>query len=148
MWLSDVIDRCLRKAGERAVQLRDPSCCRRSIIRRSWRKSRSPRSSTWWRTHQVVAIVLYTIATAHAWQIKEWFREPVSLWVFVLMGIAASVGGIVRGHLVFTDIMNRPHLTSELRRTKRVRLFTDVLMALLLTVDALLLVDTSRSRRC
>ena len=83
--------------------------------------------------------MLYTIASAHAWQIKEWFREPISLWVFVVMGIAGSVGGIIRGHLIFTDVMNRPHLTSELARTKRVRLFTDVLMALLLTVDALLL---------
>ena len=63
----------------------------------------------------------------------------LSLWVFVVMGIAASVGGIMRGHLVFTDVMNRPHLASELARTKRVRLFTDVLMAALLTVDALLL---------
>jgi hypothetical protein len=86
-----------------------------------------------------VTIALYTIATAHAWQIKEWLREPVSLWAFVLMGIAASVGGIVRGHLVFTDVMNRPHLATELGRTARVRLFTDVLMAALLTIDALLL---------
>ena len=34
------------------------------------------------------------------------------------MGIAGSVGGIIRGHLVFTDVMNRPHLASELARTK------------------------------
>ncbi len=59
------------------------------------------------------------------------------------MGIAASVGGIVRGHLVFTDLMNRTHLESELRRTAAMRLFSDVLMALLLTVDALLLASTS-----
>ena len=97
-------------------------------------------SSTWWRTHQLVAIVLYIIASAHAWQIKEWLREPISLWVFVVIGISGSVGGIIRGHLVFTDVMNRPHLTSELARTRSVRLFTDVLIAMLLTVDALLLV--------
>jgi hypothetical protein len=97
------------------------------------------RSSTWWRTHQVVAIGLYIVAMAHAWQIKEWLRIPTSLWVFVVMGIAASVGGIVRGHLVFTDAMNRSHLPDELSRTRRVRLFTDGLMATLLSVDALLL---------
>ena len=57
------------------------------------------------------------------------------------MGIAGSVGGIIRGHLIFTDVMNRPHLTSELARTKTVRLFTDVLIALLLSVDALLLIE-------
>jgi hypothetical protein len=38
--------------------------------------------------------------------------------------------------------MNRPHLASELGRTKRVRLFTDVLIALLLTADALRLIDS------
>ncbi len=75
----------------------------------------SRRSSTWWRTHQLVAIVLYVIASAHAWQIKEWLREPISLWVFVVIGIAGSVGGIIRGHLVFTDVMNRPHLATSSR---------------------------------
>jgi hypothetical protein len=35
--------------------------------------------------------------------------------------------------------MNRGHLRIELARTRRVRLFTDVLIAGLLTIDALLL---------
>jgi hypothetical protein len=96
----------------------------------------------WWRTHQIVAIVLYIIASAHAWQIKEWIRGPVSLWVFVLIGLAGSVAGIIRGHLVFTDAMNRPHLPSELRRTHRVRLVADLLLSALLIVDALLLAPT------
>jgi hypothetical protein len=96
---------------------------------------------TWWRTHQIAAIVLYIIASSRAWQIKEWLREPVSLWVFVLMGIAASVAGIVRGHLVFTDVMNRSRLPGELRRTYRVRLVSDLLMAALLTIDVLLLAE-------
>lgn len=138
-WLSDVIARCLCKpANERFASGSEllQAFAHPAIVDR-----RPLRSSTWWRTHQFVAIVLYTIAAAHAWQIKEWFREPISLWVFVVMGIAGSVGGIIRGHLVFTDVMNRPHLTSELARTRRVRLFTDILMALLLIVDALLLID-------
>jgi hypothetical protein len=62
------------------------------------------------------------------------------LWVFVVLGIAGSVGGIIRGHLIFTDIMNRPHLASELARTQRVRMFMDLFVALLLTIDALLLI--------
>ena len=140
-WLSDVIDRCLRKpvheryasAAELLTAFDHPAIAV---------KEPAHRNSTWWRTHQAVAIVLYTIASAHAWQIKEWFRDPVTLWVFVVMGIAGSVGGIVRGHLVFTDIMNRPHLANELARTRSVRLFTDVLIALLLTVDALKLIDS------
>ena len=140
-WLSDVIDRCLRKtANERYSSAAELLHAFDHPAAAAFEPRR--RSSTWWRTHQAVAIVLYTIAAAHAWQIKEWFREPISLWAFVVMGIAGSVGGIIRGHLVFTDIMNRPHLASELSRTKRVRMFTDVLIALLLTLDALLLIDS------
>ncbi len=140
-WLSQVIDRCLRKpVSERFAS---GSELQQAFDHPAIAPESSEGRSTWWRTHQVVAIALYTIATAHAWQIKEWQREAISLWVFVLMGIAASVGGIVRGHLVFTDVMNRPRIEGELRRTARVRLFSDVVMALLLTVDALLLAWSS-----
>ena len=97
--LSAVIDRCLRKPVSETIRCRRQICCRRSIIRRSSAAQPAP-SSTWWRTHQLVAIMLYTIASAHAWQIKEWFRQPIPLWVFVLIGIAGSVGGIIRGHLI------------------------------------------------
>jgi hypothetical protein len=139
-WLSDVIERCLRKpANERfasASELVDALDHPASV------EAVAPRSSTWWRTHQVVAVVLYILASAHAWQIKQWLREPISLWVFVVVGIIGSICGIIRGHLVFTDAMNKPHLAGELARTTRVRMVSDVLMAMLLTVDALLLIDT------
>ena len=140
MWLSDVIDRCLRKPVEE--RFHSASELLQAFDHPAIVSRQSGRSSTWWRTHQIVAIALYIIAAAHAWQIKEWFRGPVSVWVFVLMGIAGSVGGIIRGHLIFTDVMNRSHLASELARTTRVRLFTDVLMAMLLILDALLLIDS------
>jgi serine/threonine protein kinase len=140
-WLSEVIDHCLRKPA--AERFSSGSELLQAFAHPAIATRSSPRRTTWWRTHQVVAIVLYIIATGHAWRIKEWMREDISLWVFVLMGIAASVAGIVRGHLVFTDVMNETHIQSELRRTAAVRLFSDVLMALLLTVDALLLAWSS-----
>ena len=141
-WLSDVIDRCLRKpvierfasASELLHAFDHPAIASGA--------AETTRSSRWWQTHQVVAIVLYIIAAAHAWQTKQWLPGPASLWVFLGIGIAGSVGGIIRGHLVFTDVMNRPHLTTELERTKRVRLFTDLLIAALLIVDAVLLINT------
>lgn len=140
IWLSDVIDRCLRKPVNERFQSASEllqAFDHPAIIDRQPR-----RSSTWWQTHQLIAIVLYIIASAHAWQIKEWFRQPITLWVFVIMGIAGSIGGIIRGHLIFTDVMNHPYLASELARTKSLRLFTDLVMATLLTVDALLLIDS------
>jgi serine/threonine protein kinase len=138
-WLSAVIDRCLRKAV--SERFHSASDLLHALQHPAAAEKLSSPNSTWWRTHQLVAIVLYTIASAHAWQIKQWFRQPVPLWIFVMIGVAGSVGGIIRGHLIFTDVMNRAHLTSELARTKTVRLFTDVVIALLLSVDALLLIE-------
>jgi serine/threonine protein kinase len=141
-WLSEIIDRCLRKpVSERFASASEilQAFDHPAIVHAG---TETTRSSRWWQTHQVVAILLYTIAAAHAWQTKQWLQGPISLWVFLGIGITGSVGGIIRGHLVFTDVMNRPHLMSELERTKRVRLFTDVLIAALLIVDALLLINT------
>jgi len=136
-FVSDIVDRCLRKSpSERfqsAVELCDAFEKPGSAVRYS------SGSSTWWRVHQVTAMVLYVVATTRAWQIKEALHNPVSLWAFILMGIAASLGGIVRGHLIFTDVMNRPHLGAELRRTRRAVVGADVLMAATLAADALLM---------
>ncbi len=110
-WLSDVIARCLKKLPQ--DRFSTASDILHAFEHPVAPSRRQTSTSTWWRTHQVVAIVLYTIATAHGWQIKEWLKEQdsishsISLWVFIVMGIAASAGGIIRGHLVFTDVMNR-----------------------------------------
>ena len=140
LWLSDLVDRCLRKAAsERFATASDLVAALESP---GVPVAHSGAHSVWWRTHQVVAIALYIIASVQAWHVKEWIRGPASLGVFLLIGIAGSVAGIVRGHLVFTDAMNRPHLPSELRRTQRVRLASDLMIAALLVVDAMLLAPT------
>ncbi len=137
VWMSDVIARCLQKpVGDRFASAAELA---EAVARPAPADRQAPLKSTWWRTHQIAAIALYIIATAQAWQIKEWLQEPVSLWVFVVMGVAASVVGIVRGHLGFTDAMNHAHLRNELARTKRVRLWGDLIIAALLAIDALLL---------
>jgi serine/threonine protein kinase len=136
-FVSDLVDRCLKKIpSERfhsAAELCDAFERPGSAIRFS------SGNSTWWRVHQLTAMVLYVVATTRAWQIKEWLGTPTSLWAFILMGIAASLGGIVRGHLIFTDVMNRTNLAPELRRTRRAFVFADVLMAATLSADALAL---------
>ena len=140
LWLSEVVDRCLRKAP--AERFRSAADLVEAFEHPVSTAHRTAGASAWWRTHQGVAMVLYLIAAGRAWQIKEWLRDPVTLWVFVAIGIAASVNGIIRGHLVFTEVMNRPHLASELRRTTRVRVSADLLMAALLTIDVLVLAET------
>jgi hypothetical protein len=138
-WVSDVVDRCLKKApGDRFASA---SGLADAFERPGSHVRYASGTSTWWRVHQVAAMTLYVVATTRAWQIKEWMMHSsaVAKWAFVLMGIAASVGGIVRGHLIFTDVMNRSHLPRELQRTRRVVMIADLVMALTLAGDALLL---------
>jgi len=138
-WLSDIIERCLKKSPQERFASATELC---DALERPGSAVRYlAGASTWWRVHQAAAMALYVVATTRAWQIKEWIHSsPAALWAFILMGIAASVGGIVRGHLVFTDVMNRSRLPREMKRTRRVVIFADLLMAFTLAVDALLIV--------
>ena len=136
-WIAGVIDRCLRKSA--ADRFASAAELHEALDRPASAENAPSGGHAWWRTHQMAAIVLYMLATARAWQITDWLHEPISLWAFVLMGIFASVGGIVRGHLVFTDVMNPRHLPGELGRTNTTRLSADLVMAGVLAIDALLL---------
>ena len=97
--------------------------------------------ATWWRTHQVAAIVLYFLASALAWQIKEWQHGPSDA-LFVFVGVAATIAGVFRGHLLFTEQMNRPSFAAERRRAEPVTFAVDVAIALALGVNGLLLTRT------
>jgi predicted Ser/Thr protein kinase len=135
--IADVVARCLRKApAERygsGGEILD-------VITRNLSARTPHRSMIWWRTHQLAVMCLYVIATTIAWYIKETFVRPASLWLFIGLGIGAALGGIVRGHLLFTEQMNRPRLVAEWRRTARPNLAVDLLMTAGLFSDGLLIV--------
>ena len=67
---------------------------------------------------------------------KEWVETPVTVAIFLALGVAATIGGVLRGHLVFTERMNRARLAVERRRTTRLLTALDVAMAALLAGDA------------
>ncbi len=92
----------------------------------------------WWRTHQLAIVAMYVVAAVAAWQIKDWIETPVTVSIFVAIGAAATIGGVFRGHLLFTERMNRPHLVRERRRAARVTVLVDLLFAALLLVDAVI----------
>ncbi len=96
------------------------------------------RIASWWRTHQLLLMAVYLAGCGLAWQIKEW--QPGSAAVlFVAASILATVAAVFRGHLLFTDRINRPALEAEHRRAMRVTLATDLLLALVLAADGLIL---------
>jgi len=135
--LADVISRCLRKApAERYGTAAEIAAALAAI------GDAAPvpaRSTTWWRTHQMVVSVLYIAAAVLAWQIKEWLETPVTVSIFLALGACATIGGVLRGHLAFTDWMNRAHLLAERKRTARATRLIDLTASVLMFTDAALI---------
>jgi len=130
-----VVDRCLRKspaerfatAGEIVQALASGAAAPEP--------GHSGRFQTMWRVHQAVSMALYVVAVTMAWEIKEQFKSPLSLWTFVAIGIAATIAGVSRAHLLFTWRMNRPRLTHEWQRVRPAVVAIDLLLAAGLAVD-------------
>ncbi|MDR1990159.1 MAG: serine/threonine protein kinase [Acidobacteriaceae bacterium] len=97
--------------------------------------------STWWRTHQLVTIGMYMVGVIAMWFIKEWIggeAEPL----FFVAGIAATVAGVFRGHLLFTERWNRASFDVERRRSAPVTIGVDITLGLILLFEGLRLTST------
>jgi hypothetical protein len=133
--LAAVIDRSLRKRPEdrfhsaaHVLEALDGGAAP------SPRPGRTTRLDGWWRGHQVVVTLLYVVASILAWQIKEQYDGP-TLALFVAVGVFSAIGGILRGHLLFTASVHDEHLASERQRVEPVTLAADLLLAATLAVD-------------
>jgi hypothetical protein len=127
-----VVDRCLSKApgnrfdaGAGIVRALEAGQYARGRGERVPGAAR--RLASWWRAHQFVAIALYFIASVLCWQIKEW-QPGITTAIFVAVAVVSTVAGVFRGHLVFTEQMNDPRLSIELRRATLVTLLADLLI--------------------
>jgi eukaryotic-like serine/threonine-protein kinase len=131
--LSDVIARCLQK---RPADRFGSAAEIAGALRTTGDAAAGQANTRWWRVHQVVVAALYVAAAVLAWQIKEWVETPLTVAIFIVLGGVATVGSILRGHLVFTDQMNRAQLTVERRRTRRGIVLIDFVLAAMLMIDA------------
>ena len=91
---------------------------------------------SWWRIHQAAVIGLYFVACVLLWAIRRWAgaggTADLATAVFVTTGIVATVAGVFRGHLMFTERVNRPALAAEQARSAPVTLVADLAMTLAL----------------
>jgi predicted Ser/Thr protein kinase len=140
--VTGVIEHCLLKSP--ADRFESGGGIRDALERGMERAAHRWRPRWWWRTHQMAIMALYVAAAAVGWGVKEQLGLPVPLWLFVALGVGAAVGGFVRGHLVFTEIVNTERLADECRRTRHLTTAVDLLMAALLFGDGLVLVLVPR----
>jgi hypothetical protein len=125
--LATVIARCLREApAERYASA--------SEIVAALGAAPVPNAALW-AAHHLAVVLLYALAAILAWQNKERVETPVTVAIFLGLGAAATIGGVLRGHLVFTERVNRRHLAIERRRTARPIILIDMAMGALLFVD-------------
>ena len=138
--LAEIIERCLRKAPDQrygsAAELVGALDTIGTVD-----PPPSPRA-TWWRTHQIIVLLLYIVSCAVAWQIKDWRETPVTLALFLALCAGSTTAGVLRGHLVFTELMNRARLAVERLRTSRALVVLDLLAATLLFADGVIIAAT------
>ena len=97
----------------------------------------------WWRRHQLAVIALYFTACLLAWQVKEWVPGMATA-LFMATSIASTVGGVVRGHLLFREKITSARLAAEYQKAKPWTLAADVVVALALLLDGALVLGLTR----
>ena len=132
----ECVERCLQKAADQRFR----SAVDIAVALERADETNAPQAgSMWWRIHQLVIMAVYIGVASLGWQIKEWVRMPATVSLFIALGVGAAIGGVLRGHLIFTEHINRRNLGGERRRAAPALIVVDVLMAMALVADATML---------
>lgn len=132
-----IVDRCLRKTpSDRFVSATEMAA---ALADGAPRAVSGGGALVWWRAHQLVSMAMYVVAVVLGWTVKERAGGVPAVSIFVALGAVAAFSGIMRGHLLFTELVNRAHLPVERRRASRAVIAVDVAMALILVADGLLI---------
>jgi hypothetical protein len=132
--LAAVIDRSMQKDRER--RFRSATEIQAALEHPDPQASPVPRDrvAAWWRRHQVSTIVLYLVAAILSWQIKEWAHGLADL-NFLLVASAATVAGMFRGFLLYSERINPAGFAFERSRAKWMLLVTDAIIVIALVAD-------------
>jgi serine/threonine-protein kinase len=135
--VAEILARCLRKApADRYGSAAELAAALDAV---STAPAAGTPRTTWWAMHQLAVSVLYLGSAVLAWQIKQWMETPLTVSLFLALGAGCTIGCVLRGHLVFTEKVNREHLAFERRRTRRATLILDLMFASILFVDAIMI---------
>ena len=85
-----------------------------------------------------MVVGLYLLSAIVAWQIKEWLQGPAP-GVFIGVTAAATIGGVLRGHLLFSERTNHSDFEGARGRIAPYTLGLDLLLAVALALDGLAL---------
>ena len=132
--VTQVVERCLRKLpSQRFASAADVVLALSSDAK----PVAGPDAAGWWRTHMAAAILLYLVAVAASWLVKEWDHGFADAG-FVVVAMLVTVGVVLRGHLLFAERAHS-HATfrAELRRVTPVLFGVDLAIAIGLVVEGL-----------
>jgi predicted Ser/Thr protein kinase len=91
----------------------------------------------WWRNHLGAMLGLYFAAAAAGWLVKEW-SHGVADPLFVVLALAAVLGGVFRSHLLFTErTHDRGRVLGELARGGAVLTLVDIAIGVTLLFEGL-----------
>jgi serine/threonine protein kinase len=133
-FLAAVIDRAMQKAPDRRFRSAAEIVAALEAVSPAPASRPGDTIAAWWRRHQVSAIVLYLVAAILSWQIKEWAHGLADL-SFLLVAFAATVAGMFRGFLLFSERINPVGFAFERRRARRMLLVTDAIIVIALVAD-------------
>jgi tRNA A-37 threonylcarbamoyl transferase component Bud32 len=128
--LAFAITRCLRKSPqERFASAADLL----PALTAADAPAAASRALAWWRNHHLIMLALYFVASALAWQLKEWHHGFPDTG-FVAVAVLSTIGGFFRGHLLFTERVNLRALRAELQRAEPITGVVDVFVAAVLAM--------------
>lgn len=92
----------------------------------------------WWRIHQWVVIGLYVVALVVAWAVLQRSAARAADAAFVFVMVVATIGGVLRGHLLFTHrVHDRTRFHHQLRQVSTTLLGVDGALGAGLVVEGL-----------
>lgn len=92
----------------------------------------------WWRIHQGAAIALYVVAVVVAWLVLLQSAERAADAAFVFVMVVATIGGLLRGHLLFAHRMHdRRTFLRELQQASTPLLSVDCVLGAGLVLEGL-----------